>query len=144
MKFFCFGDIEDDVNNNPKDEFRCEPIDKMINSYESSKEFLLNLSVKRHFQSILFFMYTSGTTGYSKAAIFRHYRYIALGTGTGYMLGMNETDVLYLSLPLYHANSCVGTSLALIHGMSVVLKDKFSATDFWNDCIQYNCTVSEN
>ena len=140
MKYYCFGDLKED-NNKQKKEFYCEPIHKMIDSYESSKDFLLNQSVKRHFDSVLFYMYTSGTTGFSKAAIIRHYRYIALGTGTGYMLGLKKSDIVYLSLPLYHGNSCVATSLALIHGMSVVIKDKFSAKGFWDDCVRYKCTV---
>uniref|UniRef100_A0A8C7YRE1 long-chain-fatty-acid--CoA ligase n=1 Tax=Oryzias sinensis TaxID=183150 RepID=A0A8C7YRE1_9TELE len=32
-------------------------------------------------------------------------------------------------------------SSCLIHGLTVVVKRKFSASRFWDDCIKYNCTV---
>lgn len=35
----------------------------------------------------------------------------------------------------------VGVGQCLIHGMTVVIKKKFSASKFWEDCIKYNCTV---
>lgn len=30
----------------------------------------------------------------------------------------------------------------IIHGMTVVIRKKFSASRFWDDCAKYNCTVS--
>lgn len=36
----------------------------------------------------------------------------------------------------------VGVGQCLIHGMTVVIKRKFSASRFWDDCVKYNCTVS--
>ncbi|CAG2118012.1 unnamed protein product, partial [Medioppia subpectinata] len=138
IRYYCYGDImEDTVAHNI---INCEPIHQMIASVESSKGCLT--TNKCHFDSILFYLYTSGTTGFSKAAIFRHYRYLTLGLVIGTSLQLKTSDIIYLSLPLYHANSCVSTCLGLIHGMSVVLKDKFSATDYWSDCIKYKCTVS--
>ncbi|CAG2162553.1 unnamed protein product, partial [Oppiella nova] len=139
IKYYCYGDIE--VNTITQNVVNCEPIHQMIASYESSRN-ELTIKAKPHFDSILFYLYTSGTTGYSKAAIFRHYRYLTLGLVIGTSLGLKESDIIYLSLPLYHANSCVSTCMGLIHGMSVALKDKFSATEYWNDCIKYKCTVS--
>lgn len=38
----------------------------------------------------------------------------------------------------------MGMGQCLIHGMTVVIRKKFSASRFWDDCIKYNCTVSEN
>ena len=35
----------------------------------------------------------------------------------------------------------VGVGQCLIHGMTVVIKKKFSASRFWDDCAKYNCTV---
>lgn len=37
----------------------------------------------------------------------------------------------------------MGMGQCLIHGMTVVIRKKFSASRFWDDCIKYNCTVSE-
>ena len=143
MQFFCFGDLDDD-NNNPKDEFHCQPFHQMIAFYEKSKDFLHNHSIKLHFNSVLCYLYTSGTTGYSKAAIFKHYRYIFLSINTKIMMGLNDNDIVYISLPLYHANSMLSCSMALNHGISIVIKGKFSASQFWTDCARYKCTVRNN
>lgn len=35
----------------------------------------------------------------------------------------------------------VGVGQCIIHGMTVVIKKKFSASRFWDDCVKYNCTV---
>lgn len=40
------------------------------------------------------------------------------------------------------AGNIVGAGQCLIHGMTVVIRKKFSASNFWDDCIKYNCTVS--
>lgn len=37
----------------------------------------------------------------------------------------------------------MGVGQCLLHGMTVVIRKKFSASRFWDDCIKYNCTVSE-
>lgn len=37
----------------------------------------------------------------------------------------------------------MGIGQGLIHGMTVVIRKKFSASKFWDDCIKYNCTVSK-
>lgn len=36
----------------------------------------------------------------------------------------------------------VGVGQCIIHGMTVVIRKKFSASRFWDDCAKYNCTVS--
>lgn len=35
----------------------------------------------------------------------------------------------------------MGVGQCLINGLTVVVKKKFSASRFWEDCIKYNCTV---
>lgn len=35
----------------------------------------------------------------------------------------------------------MGVGQCLIQGLTVVVKKKFSASRFWEDCIKYNCTV---
>ncbi|KAK6481081.1 long-chain fatty acid transport protein 4-like [Huso huso] len=39
------------------------------------------------------------------------------------------------------AGNIVGVGQCLLHGMTVVIKRKFSASRFWDDCIKYNCTI---
>uniref|UniRef100_A0AAZ3SNB7 Arachidonate--CoA ligase n=1 Tax=Oncorhynchus tshawytscha TaxID=74940 RepID=A0AAZ3SNB7_ONCTS len=97
----------------------------------------------RCFTDRLFYIYTSGTTGMPKAAIVVHSRYYRMAALVYYGFGMTSDDVMYDCLPLYHsAGNIVGVGQCLIHGMTVVIKKKFSASRFWDDCAKYNCTVS--
>ncbi len=90
----------------------------------------------------LFYVYTSGTTGMPKAAIFTHGRWMkaygAFGFGS---LRLNADDVLYITLPLYHATAmvvCWGSCIAGAAG--IALRRKFSAREFWNDIRKYRAT----
>lgn len=96
----------------------------------------------RGFTDRLFYIYTSGTTGLPKAAIVVHSRYYRMAALVYYGFKMTSDDVLYDCLPLYHsAGNIVGVGQCLIHGMTVVIRKKFSASKFWDDCIKYNCTI---
>uniref|UniRef100_A0A8C5G320 Arachidonate--CoA ligase n=1 Tax=Gouania willdenowi TaxID=441366 RepID=A0A8C5G320_GOUWI len=90
----------------------------------------------------LFYIYTSGTTGMPKAAIVVHSRYYRMAALVFYGFRMTSDDVLYDCLPLYHsAGNMVGVGQCIIHGMTVVIRKKFSASRFWDDCVKYNCTI---
>ncbi|XP_014637230.1 PREDICTED: long-chain fatty acid transport protein 1 isoform X1 [Ceratotherium simum simum] len=90
----------------------------------------------------LFYIYTSGTTGLPKAAIVVHSRFYRMAAFSHHAYSMRPADVLYDCLPLYHsAGNIVGVGQCLIYGLTVVLRKKFSASRFWDDCVQHNCTV---
>lgn len=40
------------------------------------------------------------------------------------------------------SGNIIGVGQCLLNGLTVVVKKKFSASRFWDDCIKYNCTVS--
>lgn len=66
-----------------------------------------------------------------------------MSMGVHYMLRIGADDTLYTALPLYHtAGGMVGVGQVLLRGASVAIRSKFSASNFWADCIAYNCTVS--
>ncbi|XP_062966325.1 long-chain fatty acid transport protein 1 isoform X2 [Cynocephalus volans] len=90
----------------------------------------------------LFYIYTSGTTGLPKAAIVVHSRYYRIAAFGHHAYRMQAADVLYDCLPLYHsAGNIMGVGQCLLYGLTVVLRKKFSASRFWDDCVKYNCTV---
>uniref|UniRef100_A0A673FXJ2 Very long-chain fatty acid transport protein n=1 Tax=Sinocyclocheilus rhinocerous TaxID=307959 RepID=A0A673FXJ2_9TELE len=90
----------------------------------------------------LFYIYTSGTTGLPKAAIVVHSRYYRIASFGYHSFRMRPDDIIYDCLPLYHsAGNIMGVGQCLIHGITVVVKKKFSASRFWEDCIKHNCTV---
>uniref|UniRef100_A0A8B9NUH0 Very long-chain fatty acid transport protein n=1 Tax=Apteryx owenii TaxID=8824 RepID=A0A8B9NUH0_APTOW len=90
----------------------------------------------------LFYIYTSGTTGMPKAAIVVHSRYYRIAAFGYYAYKMHPDDILYNCLPLYHsAGNIMGVGQCLIHGLTVVIRKKFSASRFWDDCTKYKCTI---
>jgi solute carrier family 27 fatty acid transporter 1/4 len=47
-----------------------------------------------------------------------------------------------VTLPIYHGNgTIIGVGAAIVNGATVVLRKKFSASNFWKECIEYNCTA---
>ncbi|XP_054859660.1 long-chain fatty acid transport protein 1 [Eublepharis macularius] len=90
----------------------------------------------------LFYIYTSGTTGMPKAAIVVHSRYYRIAAFGYYAYRMTPNDIIYNCLPLYHsAGNIMGVGQCLIHGLTVVIRKKFSASRFWDDCVKYKCTI---
>ena len=50
---------------------------------------------------------------------------------------------MYCTLPLYHSGGgALGVGACLLQGVTLVLRKKFSASKFWEDCIEHNVTVS--
>jgi solute carrier family 27 fatty acid transporter 1/4 len=66
-----------------------------------------------------------------------------MGVGLHNMNQIREDDIMYNSLPLYHVTGGIGgVGQAILCGTSVVIRKKFSASEFWSDCIKYNVTVA--
>lgn len=60
------------------------------------------------------------------------------------MFGVNSNEVIYNTLPLYHtAGGMLGVGSVVLFGLTMALRKKFSASNFWSDCIKYNCTVAQ-
>ncbi|KAK6179982.1 hypothetical protein SNE40_012216 [Patella caerulea] len=86
------------------------------------------------------YIYTSGTTGLPKPTFIQQLKAQAIGS-THYVLSINENDILYLVLPLFHSAACMSLWSALNAGATVVLRKKFSASHFWQDVRKYNVTI---
>uniref|UniRef100_A0A8C2YKY2 long-chain-fatty-acid--CoA ligase n=1 Tax=Chinchilla lanigera TaxID=34839 RepID=A0A8C2YKY2_CHILA len=87
------------------------------------------------------YIFTSGTTGLPKAARISHLKVLQC-QGFYQLCGVHQDDVIYLPLPLYHmSGSLLGIVGCLGIGATVVLKSKFSAGQFWEDCQQHRVTV---
>ncbi|XP_051917389.1 long-chain fatty acid transport protein 2-like [Hippocampus zosterae] len=113
-------------------------IDKMRNM--SSEPLAQDLRLHLNVHSLAFYVYTSGTTGFPKAAVIPHtklWRYMMILRSCG----LKSDDVLYVSLPLYHSAGLFGVTGAIDLGITVALKSKFSSSQFWDDCRKYNVTA---
>jgi fatty-acyl-CoA synthase len=58
------------------------------------------------------------------------------------MMDSGPSDRMYNCLPMYHSvGGVVATGAMLVSGGSVVIREKFSATRFWDDIAANDCTV---
>jgi fatty-acyl-CoA synthase len=90
------------------------------------------------------YVYTSGTTGLPKAANVNHYRLMLASHAFAGVIDARATDCMYDCLPLYHtAGGLVATGAILIRGGSVVIRERFSAHEFWDDIVRWDCTCFE-
>jgi fatty-acyl-CoA synthase len=88
------------------------------------------------------YIYASGTTGLPKAANISHARVMQWGHWFAGMMGAESTDRMYDCLPMYHSVGGVQVPGAiLVAGGTLVLREKFSASQFWNDIVRWDCTV---
>jgi fatty-acyl-CoA synthase len=88
------------------------------------------------------YIYTSGTTGMPKAANVSHFRVMQWSHWFAGMMDTGPTDRMYDCLPLYHSvGGVVATGATLLGGGTVVLRDRFSARDFWGDVVEERCTL---
>jgi crotonobetaine/carnitine-CoA ligase len=86
-------------------------------------------------------MFTSGTTGPSKANIAPHGRAINFGLRRVQAFGYQPEDVLYTCLPLFHGNGLVSTCMAgMVAGCSVALSRRFSVSRFWDEVREVGAT----
>ena len=88
------------------------------------------------------YIYTSGTTGLPKAAKISHYRLMQWSHWFAGMMDTQSNDRMYNCLPMYHSvGGVVAIGAVLVNGGSVVLRERFSTTHFWDDVISSGCTL---
>ncbi len=88
-------------------------------------------------------IFTSGTTGRSKPALFSHRRMIGAGIAWGIRTRMAPEDRCYITLPLFHGNGLAVAFSAVAHvGAMAVIRDKFSVTNFIGDVKHHGCTAT--
>ncbi len=88
-------------------------------------------------------LYTSGTTGPSKGVMCPHAQFYWWAHSTAAMLdGIDENDVLYTCLPLFHTNALNACMQALVHGAEFVVGPRFSASRFWDRIVAADATVT--
>ncbi|KAI6171451.1 Long-chain fatty acid transport protein 4 [Aphelenchoides bicaudatus] len=127
------------------------PVEISTGSFINLSQKLVNMEDKEpttneviDFKSVLCFIYTSGTTGLPKAAFIKHFRYYSMAVGSAMSFGIYPKDKIYISMPLYHtAAGIIGIGQTVLRGSGAVIRQKFSASNFWKDCQKYDCTASQ-
>jgi fatty-acyl-CoA synthase len=88
------------------------------------------------------FIYTSGTTGLPKAANINHYRLMLASHGFAGAMNTTPADRNYVCLPLYHTTGGVcAVGAVLVNGGSAAIRERFSAREFWDDIVRWDCTL---
>ncbi len=86
-------------------------------------------------------MYTSGTTGVPKGVVLCNRNMVAGGEYTCLAHELTANDRALCSLPLYHINGEIVTTVGpLVSGSSVVMPHKFKVSNFWQLISDYQCT----
>ncbi len=71
-----------------------------------------------------------------------HYRVMLASHAFAGVMDTRASDRMYDCLPMYHtAGGLVATGALLVEGGSVVIREKFSAREFWDDIVRWDCTL---
>jgi carnitine-CoA ligase len=87
-------------------------------------------------------LYTSGTTGLSKGVCCPHAQYFWWAVYTAGLLGIREGDVLMTTLPMFHTNALNSFYQALLHGATLIVEPRFSASGFIEALAREQATVT--
>ncbi|XP_064168376.1 long-chain fatty acid transport protein 2-like isoform X2 [Anguilla rostrata] len=118
-------------------------MESLLDKAEEAEDSPISPSRREHltFKSPAVYIYTSGTTGLPKAALINQDRLlVAMAVLTSN--GVTPGDIIYINLPLYHAAGLIIGFIGSIEtGSTIVLRRKFSASQFWEDCRKHQVTV---
>ncbi|HKR99213.1 MAG TPA: AMP-binding protein [Candidatus Dormibacteraeota bacterium] len=87
-------------------------------------------------------LYTSGTTGPSKGVLGPNAQVITFAQSIVDLIEIDEHDVLYTCLPLFHVNAWSAFFHALLTGARYHVVPRFSASGFWSDVVEAEATVT--
>ncbi len=88
------------------------------------------------------YIFTSGTTGLPKAANISHARVLQWSYWFAGMMDAQPADRMYNCLPMYHSiGGVLVPGATLVAGGSVVIRERFSASEFWSDIARWDCTM---
>jgi len=87
-------------------------------------------------------LFTSGTTGPSKACVLSHRYLQRQGQLHVKYLGITGADVLYTPFPLFHIDAVTLTLVAaLTIGATAAIGTRFSASRFWEEVVDFDATI---
>jgi len=108
----------------------------------SNNKFPVDIRANVTAESTTLLIFTSGTTGLPKAARYSHMRWMSSGDVMVETISATPNDVFYCCLPLYHGAAATSvTSTALKAGSAIVIRRKFSVSEFWRDINHFQVTV---
>jgi crotonobetaine/carnitine-CoA ligase len=86
-------------------------------------------------------IYTSGTTGFPKGAMHSQRNFVTGGEANISRLWLQPDDRLLTVLPMFHVNALFySTAGTLAAGCTMILMQRFSASEFWNTAVEHGAT----
>ncbi|GAA4978753.1 ATP-dependent acyl-CoA ligase [Yinghuangia aomiensis] len=87
--------------------------------------------------------YTSGTTARPKGVVWTHANALWAAQSGARVLGLHESDVQPIYLPLFHTNALALSYLPMLWaGGTTILLPRFSASRFWDIAAEFRCTTA--
>jgi crotonobetaine/carnitine-CoA ligase len=100
------------------------------------------LGIEVRASEVAMLLFTSGTTGRSKACMLSHRYALRQAQLQVEHLGLRADDVLYSPFPLYHADAATLTVVpALVLGATAALAERFSVSRFWEQIRDFEATT---
>src|SRR5436190_5082453 len=116
-------------------------IDEEIDAYPSADAPVADVDAVTIDDPALY-IFTSGTTGLPKAAVVSHARIMQWAHWFAGLMDSRPNDRMYNCLPMYHSvGGVLATGAVLVAGGSVVMRETFSARQFWRDIVRWDCTL---
>ena len=113
-----------------------------LDLFASASEYLPDDIAGAHGADIAAVMNTSGTTGPSKGVLLPHAAQYVLGRNISAAMGLGPNDTFYNFFPLFHNTSQAMITVAvLLQGARMVLTERFSASRFWSEVREHQCTA---
>ena len=132
MTVYVFGEAESTVGSH-------ENLEELIKDESNSGQPEEYISGE---DECIQYLYTSGSTGKPKAARVTEPKMKLILSFTAFT-ELNSDDVIYIVLPLYHGTGGLLLMGAFfLYGSTTVIRKKFSASNFFGDCIKYDVTFT--
>jgi crotonobetaine/carnitine-CoA ligase len=112
-------------------------VEALLNSVAEAEELYEPLP-----QDLACILYTSGTTGPSKGVCISWAQIVATATGAIPYGDLTADDVRYVPLPLFHVGGKSAFYSTFLAGGQIVLRERFSTSDFWSDIHRFACTTT--
>jgi carnitine-CoA ligase len=87
-------------------------------------------------------VYTGGTTGPSKGVMCCQSHYYWWARTLSRALAITDSDIWYTCLPLFHSNAQATLLAALLTGAHLVIGDRFSASQYWQQARGANASIA--